>query len=278
MRLRFASALSLAVLLVACGGGGPPTPAGLAYSLPNPATASYLVADTATVEIDAGGQLMEARVQLGARFDATFTRAADGIQVSFDVAEFGARIMQPMGPPATVDGTGIDGPLVFSIDRKGAATLVSQPTMSEEVGSLFPSLSTAHTFFPRLPGTAVGAGDTWTDTIAFSGSEAGGDVSYTARLTYTAAGDTVVDGRRLMKIVFEGDEETVSEGNIQGMDVAQELAGTLQGHVLWDMGRSMMVEQVSESDASGSMEVAMAPFPLEIRARKRHVVRSADGM
>lgn len=278
MRRRLASTLSLSVLLVACGGGGPPTPAGLAYSLPNPATASYLVADTATVEIDAGGQLMEARVQLDARFDATFTRAVDGIQVSLDVAEFGARIMQPMGPPATVDGAGIDGPLVFSIDRKGAATLVSQPTMSEEVGSLFPSLSTAHTFFPRLPGTAVGVGDTWTDTISFSGSEAGGDVSYTARLTYTAAGDTVVDGRRLMKIVFEGDEETASEGNIQGMDVAQELAGTLQGHVLWDMGRSMMVEQVSESDARGSMEVAMAPFPLEIRARRRHVVRSVGGM
>ncbi len=278
MRVRLPALAVASLALAACGGGGPPSPAGLAYSLPDPATATYVTGDTMNVDIDAGGQSMQMRISMSSTFGATFTRAAGGIQVSLEVQDFSARMTQPMGGPITVDGSGIEGPLVFSMDRRGAVTLISEPTVSGQAKQFFPSLTTAHTFFPGLPGTAVNVGDAWTDTIHYEGPEGEGEITANSVITYTVVGDTVVDGRSLLKFTFAGTQESSSSGVTAGMDFSQDVSGTVEGYVLWDMSAGIMVERFTDSDGRGSMEVSAAPFPLGIRARGQSMVRLTGGM
>lgn len=277
MRVRLPTLAAASLVLAACGGGGPPSPAGLGFSLPDPATATYVSGDTVNVDIDAGGQSMQSTVAVSTTFGATFTRAPGGIQVSLDVQDFSARVTQPMGGPVTMDGSGISGPLVFTLDRRGVASLVSSPTLSEEAKNIFASLSTANSFFPRLPGTAVNVGDSWTDTIQFEGPEGAGEISAVSVLTYTVVGDTVVDGRSLTKFTYTGTQESTSSGAMQGMELKQEVSGTVEGHVLWDMGAGLMVERFAESDGRGSMEVSVAPMPLGMRIRAQSIVKLVGG-
>lgn len=278
MRVRLPALTIASLALYACGGGGPPSPAGLAYSLPDPATATYVMGDTMNVDIDAGGQNMQMRMSTSATLGVTFTRAADGIQVSMEVQDFSARMTQPMGAAITVDEGDIDGPLVFSMDRRGAVTLISGPTLTDDAKQFFPSLSTAHNFFPGLPGTAVNVGDTWTDTIHYEGPEGDGEVTANSVITYTVVGDTVVDGRSLLKFTFTGTQESSASGVTAGMDFSQDVSGTVEGYVLWDMSAGIMVERFTDTDGRGSMDVSAAPFPLGIRARGQSTVRLIGGM
>ena len=62
MRLRLPVLAVASLGLAACGGGGPPSPAGLAYDLPNPTTVTYVVGDTTNIDIDAGGQMLQMRM------------------------------------------------------------------------------------------------------------------------------------------------------------------------------------------------------------------------
>lgn len=278
MRFRLPTLATASLVLAACGGGGPPSPAGLGFSLPDPATVTYVSGDTVNVDIDVGGQSMQQRVAVSATYGATFTRAGGGIQVSLEVQDLSARVTSPMGGPVTMDGSGIDGPLVFTLDRRGVASVLSSPTLTEEMKPIFASLSTANSFFPRLPGTAVDVGGSWTDTIQFEGPDGPGEVSALSVLTYTVAGDTVVDGRSLLKITYAGTQESNSSGVMQGANFSQEMSGTIEGHVLWDMGAGLMVERFADSTGRGSIEVAVAPFPLGLRARAQSIVRLTNGM
>ena len=279
MRVRPCSAaLPLLVLVAsACGGGGP-SPASLSYGLPDPATVTYQQGDTVTIDIDAGGQAMQARVATLATLDASFTRAADGVQVTLTYRDFSGRVSQPMGPPVTGDASGIEGPLVFTLDRRGRAALVSAPELSGTAEQFVQPLPTAHNFFPRLPGRAVSVGESWTDTIRFDGPSGPGDVKGTTVVTYTAAGDTVVDGRSLLRIDVEGTTEQVSTGIIAGMDFSQTVSGDLSGWYLWDTRRGLMAGAYQEADLRGSMEVPAAPFPLDIRARSQTTTRLVSPM
>ena len=278
MRARLPALALASLALAACGGGGPPSPAGLAYDLPNPATVTYVMGDTTNVDIDAGGQMLQMRMTAGGTFGAAFARAADGISVTLSVEDYDARMTQPMGPPASYDGGGLDEPITFTLDRRGAVTVVDLPQLSTEAQQFFTPLSTAHSFFPRLPGRAVDAGQTWTDTIRFAGPEGQGEVTSVSVLTYTAVGDTVVDGQTLAKFTFEGTTESEATGSMQGADFAQSASGDMEGHVLWDMNAGVMVEHFTNSDARGDMEVSMAPFPLGLRARQQRTIRRAGGM
>jgi hypothetical protein len=95
-------------------------------------------------------------------------------------------------------------------------------------------------------------------------------------LAYTVAGDTVVGGRSLVKLDVAGSSETTASGVITGMDFSQSVKGSTQGWVLFDVGRSLMVESYADGDLRGSMDVSAAPFPLGIRLRSRTWVKLQD--
>jgi hypothetical protein len=278
MRFRPTLATALPLVLGACG-GGPPSPPALAYGLPATTTVSYVSGDTARMDIDANGQSMQARVSSATTLATTFSRAADGgVQVSMTVADMDARMSNPAGPPASASAKDIDGPLVFTLDRRGAATIVSEPKLNVNAQQFFQPLLVAHTFFPRLPGRGVDAGASWTDTTHVEGPQGEGQVSVTSITTYTVAGDTVVDGHSLVRIDLQGTTEQTASGVIAGMDFSQSGTGSATGWVLWDMARGLMTESYTETDATGTMDVSAAPFPLGIRLRQQSRVKLAEGM
>lgn len=267
MRFRL-FAFTAAATLAACG-GGTPKPAGLAYGLPAVTDVTYTTGDTATIDIDAGGQSFQIDRWVSATLGTTFTRAPGGLQVSVDVQALSGRQSNPMGAPATADGSGISGPLVFSLDRRGVVTVVSRPEVTGETRAFFEPLSLAHGFFPRLPGTAARVGDTWTDTIQFEGPQGDGTIKSTSVMTNTVVGDTVVGNRSVIKIAVEGTVESSATGAISGMDYSQKISGNVKGWVLWDLQRALMTETYSDVDATGTMDVAAAPYPLSMRLRSQ---------
>lgn len=277
MRVRLPALAVASLVLAACGGGGP-SPAGFAYTLPEPPTLTYTQGDTANMDIDAGGQSMQARVTTSATLDAAFARADDGLRVSMTFRDFSARMSQPMGGPVTSDEDDIDGPLVLRLDRRGDASLVERPDLSGTAEQFVASLSMAHSFFPGVPGGPADMGESWTDTVRYEGEEGGGEISAVNVLTYTVAGDTTVAGRSAVRIDFVGVAESSSEGIIAGMDFAQSVSGDMEGHVLWDFQRGMLLERVTDTDLRGSMEVSAAPFPLGIRLRGQSTIRLVEGM
>jgi hypothetical protein len=277
MRSRLLSLTALTLTFAACG-GGPASPPGLAYGVPDPAAVTYLSGDTARMDIDAGGQSMQARITSAATLATEFSRGDDGVQVSMTVRDLAAYMSNPAGPPASADETGIEGPLVFTLDRKGAATIVSQPKLSQSAQQFFQPVLLAQTFFPRLPGRGVSAGESWTDTIRAEGAQGEGSISSVFVVTYSAAGDTVIDGRSLVRITLQGTTDQTASGLIAGMDFSQTATGNMSGWILWDMRRGLMVESYTDSEARGSMDVSAAPFPLGIRVRQQSRVKLQEGM
>jgi len=229
------------------------------------------------MDIDAGGDRMQARTTGTSTLKAGFTRAPGGLQVAVDVIHLDGRLSTPLSS-ASADEAGIEGPLVFTMDRRGAVTLVSQPELSGAASQFFIPVQLAHSLFPRLPGRAARMGDQWTDTIAFEGARGPGTVGTSTILTYTVAGDTVVGGRSLVRLDLAGTSESRASGVMTGMDFSQSVEGTIEGWVLFDVGRSLMVESYTEGDLRGSMDVSAAPFPLGVRLRSRSRVKLQDSM
>jgi hypothetical protein len=277
MRFRLFPVFAATAAITACA-GGPPSPPGLAYSLPALTSVTYATGDSATMSIDADGQMFQMDMNQSSTLGATFTRAATGVQVSVEVKSFSATQSNPMGAPVTADGSGISGPVVFTLDRQGVATVVAKPQLTGMARNYFQPLEVVHSFFPRLPGRAAHVGDTWTDTIAFEGPQGDGTVKSTAIVTYTVLGDTLVGERKVLKIAMEGSSEQTASGAFAGMDFSQKLSGTAKGWVLWDLQRSLMVEKYSDNDASGTMNVSAAPYPLSIQMRSQARTRLAEEM
>jgi hypothetical protein len=260
----------------ACGGGSTSPPA-LAYGLPTPAEASYDVLDTATISMQALGQSLDLQVESSAVYDLAFARADDGVTVTLTVADLDATVAVPMAGPITVDESSVAGDLVFTLNRRGDATLVSAPAVDETAGQLVPALQIAHSFFPALPGTAVRPGDTWTDTISSEddGAAAGTGAEGVQRsvLEYTAVGDTVIASRPLLEIAFTGTAEIRQTLTMQGMEIEQATNLQITGHVLWDLQAGRMFERVTASTGTGSVRVAMLPAELPTRFQSVSRVR-----
>lgn len=266
MRERLAS-LAIALLTHGACAGGPPAPVALAHGLPEPADLTYVSGDTVTVSVEAGGQSFDIAQRSSATFETGFARSGDDVQVSLTVRSLSGTMTQPMGSPVTADEGGVVGPLVFTMDRQGDVEVVSQPTVSDDAATFFGPLSLAHTFFPALPGRPVAVGDAWVDTVQYSGPQGRGDVSSTSVVTYTVTRDTVVAGRSVLRLDIAGTAEQTASGLLQGLDFSQTLSGGVEGYVLWDMTRRLMVESYGEAELRGNMRISGAPFPLNLHVR-----------
>jgi len=271
MRAASVSAAFLVLpLMAACAGGpggGSGGPAALAFQVPQQTTAAWVQADTAVISVDAGGQMIDIQALSRAVVDMSFAPAEAGVQVTATWRELEATVSNPMGPAERMDIDDVEGSLVFTLDRRGAATMVSAPTLKGNAANMMASSETVHGFFPRLPGTPPTAGMTWTDTIAFEADEAAGPIVARTIMTYTVAGDTVVAGRTLLKVDMAGDASHTQEGVTSGMSFVQDMAGTLRGYFLWDMGAGMLHSQVTFSELTGTMDVDAVPFPLDVSMR-----------
>ncbi len=277
MRPRLPSLALACLTLTACALGGPPSPPGLTYGVPTETQVTYTVEERSDMDIDAEGQSMQARGSSSMTLGVAFTESTEGVTVTMHVRELQATLSNPMGSQSA-DQEGIEGPVVITLDRTGEVTLVEEPEVTGTVAQFFQSPRLAYGFFPKLPGRAAGAGDSWTDTLSFEGTPGGNEIKATSVLDYVIEGDTVVDGRSLVKIAFEGTVDQSGRGQVTGMDFTQNLSGTTSGWFLWDLQRRLFVESRSDGDLRGSMEVSAAPFPLALRVRQQGHVRLEDAM
>jgi hypothetical protein len=263
-------AMAFTFVLAACGGPGTATPGGgLMYQVPDPPTLRYVTGDTTNIDVDAGAMgSMRMRSTNVATVRFAFERTAAGLQVTATFEELDARMTQPMGGAQTASAEDVEGPLVFTMTKEGDAQVVTMPELSGAGGSLANPHVFAYEFFPRLPGGVVNPGEMWTDTIDYDADLPDGSVSSTSVLTYTLRGDTVVDGRDLLWVTYEGDADVVGQAVTQGMDVTQTFSGQVEGIFFWDPIQAMMVWGESSHDMDGTVDVPAAgtpPMPMTAR-------------
>lgn len=261
------AALSVTAACAGSPGAGSAGPSVLAFQVPSQPTLSYAEADTAIISVDAGGQMVDIQMLGRSVVDMSFAPSDAGVRVTATWRELEATVTNPMGPAERMNLEDVDGSLVFDMDRRGAATLVSGPSLRGIAANMWSNADVVHGFFPRLPGGPPAPGMTWTDTISFEEEEEAGPLVARSILTYTVAGDTVVDGRSLLKVDLAGDVSRTQEGVTSGMSFVQDLAGTLRGHFLWDLGAGALHSQVTLMEVAGTMDVAAVPFPLDVSMR-----------
>lgn len=260
MRSRL-TVLALALSTAACGGAGP---AGLGYGLPAQSQVTYSYGDTTLVGISVMGQSMELAMRGAADYGVAFGASGDGVQATLTVEELTASIGMPMAGSESVDESEVDGALVFNLDRKGNATVISAPEVSVTASRMISALTTAHTFFPGLPDRPVGPGDQWVDTVSYEGDAEVGGFSEMSVIEYTVVGNRLVDGRDLLEISMQGTTEQSSVSDMGGMQVTQSSTIETEGHVLWDVQSRLMFELVRTGTGTGTAAVPISPQPLPI--------------
>ncbi len=278
MRIRM---IALVVVTSTVAGCAAPGPSGLGYGLPTQTEVTYTYADTTVVSLSMLGQTMEIAMRGAAEYDVVFSPVASGtvggVGVTLTVRELSGSASVPMSAAIQVDESDVDGNLVFSLDREGNATVTSTPTVSEAASRMISGLSTAHTFFPGLPGATVSSGDQWVDTISYEG-DGDGDLGATTELTileYTVVGDTAVDGRSLLHITLSGTTELSNSMEMQGMQIAQSSKIDVEGYVLWDVRNGLMFEMFKTGQGRGTVSVPISPqpIPIEVRITQRAKLR-----
>lgn len=259
--------VGLTVAFTGACGGGPPAPPALAYGEQTLSSATYSYADTTSVQVSVMGQSMELSQHGVAEFDVEFEETASGVGIVLSIRSLSALLNQPMGAPVRVDESMVSGDLAFALNRVGDPTVSRRPEVSDEASQMVSGLRLAHSFFPALPGRAALPGESWVDSVSYSGEDGPGVRTEASVLEYTVVGDTVIDGRALLRIDMVGTATISNAMAIAGMDIQQASEMVVTGYVLWDLQSGIPVEHYREAIGSGEVQVPISPFPLPIEVR-----------
>ena len=118
-------------------------------------------------------------------------------------------------------------------------------------------------FLVAFPSADVKAGMTWTDTTKSSMNNMGLDITTTAIMTYTVAGDTTVHGRKAWKVAQQGTMTLSGMGNSQGADLVMSGGGTINGLAFVGQdgvylgGQSEQLQNMTLEVPAASMSVPM---------------------
>ncbi|MEJ2502025.1 MAG: hypothetical protein P8177_01730, partial [Gemmatimonadota bacterium] len=165
--------------------------------------------------------------------EVLFRPADEGFAVTVRVPRFRGSFINPIQDPVRVTEDDIGGALGLSVGDRGAVTVTDTPSMSRELLDIVGPESLARPLFVRLPGRAVQPGDRWVDTVTTREEGTGTTSEGRSIITSTLVGDTVVAGRRLLRIDTRADNELTIEGVSGGVRIAQTLSGSTTGTVLW---------------------------------------------
>ena len=199
----------------------------------------------------------------------TFERSAVGVRATTEIRAFSGRMTNPLAGPVTVSEDDIEGELVFTVDDRGHADIVSSPIVASAARAVFNPVSLAHGMFPMLPADGVGVGESWVDSTSYSANEGGNSIEVTWVGTSTLVGDTVVDGKTLTLVRTEAEVSIELAGQLAGVDVEQSMSGPETGFYLWDPVRGAVVYQEASRDFTGTVNVAVAPGPMDLSATQR---------
>jgi len=140
------------------------------------------------------------------------------------------------------------------IDRRGVVVVRSFPTLSGDAALLFSFAGHAHDLFPRLPDSVVDPGATWPDTVRWHVDLPETEVTYRAILTHTLVGDTILDGRPLLRIAVDGTLDNVTVTGVAGAATYRVLKGPVTGFVLWDPERRLVAWADYERNLAGMLQ------------------------
>ena len=269
---RTTTVFALLLAVGACS-SGPPAPPALGYGEGPEEELTYVRADTTLITASMMGQSMEIEQRGEMTLAVAMSNTPEGADVRMSVVDLSGRITQPMGAPMTIDESAVDGDLVFSLDRRGRATVESLPNVELESSQMVSGSALAHGFFPRMPGSAMDGGASWVDTLSYEGEDAAGLRREESITTYTVEGPAVFDGMSVLRIGLTGTSTLSNEFEMGGMALSQSSEVEFEGHVLWDHQRGLMLEHVQRSTGAGQVNVPIAPVPLPIEIDSRQVTR-----
>ena len=160
-----------------------------------------------------------------------------------------------------MSGDGLSDNLEFVIGPWGGVEMISAPMVT---GTSIPGATSFQfnlgNLFPRFPGHPLEPGVTWAHAVTAEEDlrevpGISGTAEDTTVYTYTLVGDTVVSGRTLQKITVSAVGRLQATGGEAGPAISRNLTNTVEGFVLWDAHRGLVVlaELVRTVDGSVSM-------------------------
>lgn len=270
--------LALAMLAAGCSSSGPGSPApggaALAYTQPTSGPLSYQVGDTAVVTMDIMGNPVQINMMSQAVVGLSLDPVGDGLAGTLTFASLSGEMSNSMGPGLSVGDADKPGPTRLTVDPRGMVTVTSKPEISSTLAQVLGSETYVQRMFVRLPGRVVPPGTSWTDTVSVNEETAGMSTAVRSVVTSTLRGDTTVAGTRLLVIDSKIDATQQVSGMNQGVEVHQNIAGTMNAVTLWDPARGVLVERREEGVLTGTMELpAMGMSGLPVNVRQMQVIR-----
>ena len=270
----------LATGLAACSGQPEaPAPAAtpLAYSQPARSPLEYMSSDTARINIEVQpGMVMEQTMGQSSHVRLSFApaAAADGnLTVTASYVDFDAFAESSMAPRQDIDGSALQGDFVLSLAPSGEVEQVSGPELPEAIEGLTMGGDNLFAdFFLRLPNRVVQVGESWSDTITSVTEEEGARSENTTIVVTTFRGDTTVAGRRLWIIHAAKTATVLVEGNMQGMDMRNELSGSVTEHALWDPNLRALHSSSAVGTMTGVLDIpsaGMTAIPISVSNHRR---------
>ncbi len=248
-------------------GGGGATP--MVYAVPGGNPLTFERGDSMEISIQSGFGSFEMEIEQAMTLEVTFERSAGGVQATTVIRAYSGRMTNPLAAPVTVSEGDIEGDLVFTVDGRGHANVLSSPEVSTAAQAIFNAVSLAHDMFPMLPEDGVGIGASWVDSTSYSSNEGGNSIEVTWVGTSTLVGDTVVDGRTLTLVRTEAEVSIEVAMQMAGVNVSQSMSGPETGFYLWDPARRTVVYQEASREFSGTVNAAVAPGPMDLSATQR---------
>ncbi len=231
----------------------------LAYtSSPGEGTA-YRVADSTQMSMQTPMGPMDFTNLVRTTLTMSFDADPAGFRVTAAVTDFNASTRNPQGGMQTMSAGAVEGAIVAVVGPRGLVELVDKPDLSREAEQITLYEELGYDMFPRLPASAVAAGDSWTDTVTWN-STAGGERSSSTRIrTFTLGEEIDVDGGTLQIIALSATVEISSEMDMGAMTLDMRASGTQTGNYYWDNGAGLLRGAELMTDLTGEAKMGGAP-------------------
>ncbi|MFW5947758.1 MAG: hypothetical protein ACOCUW_04635, partial [Gemmatimonadota bacterium] len=261
----------VALLLAACAGPPGPAPAGLGYEVPDPNPATYSFSDSTAFSIESGVGRMEVLTTSVGTAELEFRDEPPGYRVEVRFPRLDVAFETPAQGAVRADEADVDGPVVVRLGARGDLVVVDTPALGATLAEVTGPEGLVRPLFVQLPGRPVREGARWVDTVT-TREESGGTVTRsTSVITSVLLGDTIVEGRRLLRIRTSASHDVEVTGVSGGVDVEQRLTGESWGRLPWDEASDVLFTRFEEGELTGTLTLpgtGAAPLPVTAWLRR----------
>lgn len=182
-------------------------------------------------------------------------------------------VQPPSGRIRPATDSALRLPFVLLFDPRGRVTTLSAPHFPAAFEGVSDLTKQFHEFFPRLPGTPLAAGFTWTDTVARADSGAGKYFRSRIVEEHEVGGDTLVAGRHLVVIRSRQHINYESGGPVPGQPLRSDIrsSGDATQIVLFDTSAGAFFSKRRTGTLSGMVSYVGGQQPLSFPYRYSYV-------